>query len=293
MAENANIDIACYGAALIDIIAHSHGPLMPETSNPGTVSTGVGGVAFNVACNLSALGSNTALVTALGDDVEGRYLRDSMNHHGVDTSFLPPPDGRSTGRYVAVENAYGELSVAISDTTALEQLTARELRPPMQALAQAGLWFVDANLLSEVILAIAVNKPRPPLAVDAVSVAKAVRLKASLKAADYLFCNLSEAGAILDKKFRQAAEAVELFAEAGVAHAVVTDGPRPVAVSDGAEVHEIKVPAVEVHSVNGAGDSLIAATLNRIQAGDPLAAAVERGIETARRTINSNSPFVA
>ncbi len=292
MTANPNIDVACFGAALIDIIAHSHGPLMPETSNPGTVSTGVGGVAFNVASNISAMGARTALITALGDDVEGRYLRESMDHQGIDTGYLPPPDGRTTGRYVAVESAEGELSVAVSDTRALEQLTAAELREPMRDLAEAGLWFVDANLLSEVILSLSINKPRPPLAVDAVSVAKAVRLKASLKAADYLFCNLSEAGAILDRNFRQAEEAAELFAEAGLAHAVVTDGPRPVAVSDGKTIHEIRVPEVEVHSVNGAGDSLIAATLTRILAGDPLPAAVESGIETAGRTVNSASPFV-
>ena len=56
------------GAAGTDIIGRAAASLHSGTSNPGQVRMCYGGVARNVAENLVRLGTETLLITAVGDD---------------------------------------------------------------------------------------------------------------------------------------------------------------------------------------------------------------------------------
>jgi len=48
----------------------------------------VGGFAGNVATGLARLGVETAIVSRVGDDGHGQFVRDFLEHEGVDTRFL-------------------------------------------------------------------------------------------------------------------------------------------------------------------------------------------------------------
>ena len=58
----------------MDIWGRPTGALVKRDSNPGTVRMTPGGVGRNIAHNLRLLGMDVAFVTALGDDLFGRYL---------------------------------------------------------------------------------------------------------------------------------------------------------------------------------------------------------------------------
>ena len=59
-------EVVVIGAVNMDIGAVSSAPLVARDSNPGRVSTSLGGVGRNIAHNLCLLGVDTAMVTALG-----------------------------------------------------------------------------------------------------------------------------------------------------------------------------------------------------------------------------------
>jgi len=77
-----------------------------------------------------------------------------------------------------------------------------------------------------------------------------------------------------DEEFRAA---LRRLVERGVRYAIITDGPRPCFASDGSAWWKV-VPS-PVRSVNptGSGDSMIAAVLASLQAGDDLSRALVRG----------------
>lgn len=282
--RQTTIDVACFGSAHIDVIAQAAGSLATESSTPGVVTTSAGGVAFNVACNLAALGRGVSLVSRVGDDDEGAAVRRELQRLGIDASHISA-SSIETGRYVAIETNEGELVTAISDTRAIESARPSEISGEAAELCGCGLWFADANLLPSVLLALADLSGRPPLTLDAVSLAKAPRLGGILSTADYIFCNLGEASEIAGRAAQTTLEAASALLELGARACVVTDGPRAITAGQNGTCVEIPVPPTPVRSVNGAGDALIAASLDRILAGDDLKDAVLEGIAAAARTL--------
>jgi len=276
-------EVACFGGAHVDLIAQAGGDLVMATSNPGVVCSKPGGVALNVACALNDLGHQVALVSALGADSDGDLITAMLSARNIDTSQLHRSADFPTGRYVAVEDTDGELSVAVSDTAALDNLAAARLETSLQAMSGASYWFADANLAPALLTRMANHPGRPKLVVDAVSVAKSLRLRDLLSEIDLLFCNVAEAASLVGEQ----SDPLKALAAAGVRSCVVTNGAGPVGVYDGSDSHEIAVPAVAVSSVTGAGDTLVAGTMDGLLSGASLADSVGKGIQAAGRKLTS------
>jgi 5-dehydro-2-deoxygluconokinase len=60
-------------------------------------ATSVGGTPTNIAIGASRLGLNVAILTAVGDDLVGRFVRNYLENEGVDTRYIPEKEGTSTG----------------------------------------------------------------------------------------------------------------------------------------------------------------------------------------------------
>ena len=71
-------EIIVIGATNTDISGKCLYPLVMEDSNLGKVSISLGGVAHNIALNLSLLGKNVTFITSLGSDVFGDNGRREM-----------------------------------------------------------------------------------------------------------------------------------------------------------------------------------------------------------------------
>ena len=93
--EFADSPVLVIGSAGLDVVGRVSDSLQAGTSNPGTMRSSLGGVARNVAENLSRLGMEAILITAVGDDPEGERLLTetaaARGRHGT----LPGP-ARST-----------------------------------------------------------------------------------------------------------------------------------------------------------------------------------------------------
>ena len=189
--------------------------------------------------------------------------------------------GAATAGYTALLDPAGNLVVAFADMAIYDGFDGARVA---EAAAGAIRWFVDANLPATAIAAIAASKPDGCLlAADAVSVAKSERLQGVLPALDLLFASRDEAVALTG--LGDPAAAAARLRMAGVGAVVVTLGAGGALVDDDAGVTSLAAAPAAIHDVTGAGDALIAATLDGLDRGQALVAAVRRGIVAAALTI--------
>ena len=77
------------GGVNVDIGGRSFAPLVEADSNPGVVTTSLGGVGRNIAHNMSLLGLDVRLLTAYGDDLHGQQAAAVCSQQGIDLSPRP------------------------------------------------------------------------------------------------------------------------------------------------------------------------------------------------------------
>lgn len=283
------------GGAVLDRKYKARQKVVLETSNPVESSRSMGGVARNVAENLALLGTPTTFVSIVGDDEGGRSLLRYMRERGIDVSQVAVSDERPTAEYAAILDPEGELVIGIADMGIFDLFAAHHIERIWPHLASASVVFADCNLAAETLAALIAKRRdgRFRLAIDAVSTPKAVRLPEDLTGIDLIFMNLDEANAVLRREgpdlIVDAGEAALALQAAGVREAVVTIGARGIAVAGLAGLKHF--PAVKASPVDmtGAGDAMIAGTLNRLIAGDDLYRAARTGALLGTLTTESSA----
>jgi pseudouridine kinase len=284
--------IACIGGAHLDRRGILRGPLVLGTSNPGDVQTDFGGVARNVAENLARLGAQVTLVSRVGNDAGGRQVRDHATGLGIDTALFTTSGAKPTASYTAILEKSGELVIGLADMDVYEEMTAELLTAYLGRLREQPRWFVDANLPGATIDWLLDAGGEIPVAVDAISVAKARRLAPLVPRISLLFANLVQAAVIAGvPSFATAGEAARSLAELGAPAGVVTAGASGIAVWSGSRVTGFRALPAQPRDVTGAGDALVAGTLFGILRGDDLVEAARLGLAAAAITVES--PYAA
>jgi pseudouridine kinase len=275
--------IVCIGGATVDRTYQARAALAAATSNPVDGRRGFGGVARNVAENLARLGLDVALVTALGEDEAGEAVARHLAALGVDLSrSLRAPD-RQTAEYVAVLEPGGDLALGLADMGVLDLLTPDAIERAWPHVAAAEWVFADCNLSAESLALLAGRRAsaRYRLAVDGVSTPKIVRLPDDLSGVDLLFLNLDEARALAALPGAEPHAAIAVLLRRGAGAVVMTQGREGALVATVAGLQRVPAAQAKAIDVTGAGDALVAGTLSRLHAGEPLAAAVAAGAVAA------------
>lgn len=282
--------VVCFGGAHVDCSAYSHAPVIAGASNPVRRRVSIGGVARNVAVRLSGAGVATRLVSRVGADADGRCVLDDLIRHDVAGTGVQIDSELPTAHYAALIDPAGELVVGWADMGIYEAVTPQSLSATVATCQQACGWFVDCNLPETTLAWLAAQCPATAwLAADTISPVKAVRLKAVLARLDYLFCNRLAAATLLDDSVEQtSARLASALCARGVGVAIVTDGPRGLALARADAVIELPPPVERVTGdVTGAGDSLVAGTLAGLAAGHEIMESIERGLAAARITLGT------
>ncbi|CAN7484356.1 MULTISPECIES: carbohydrate kinase [Neorhizobium] len=285
----------CIGGAVLDRKYRAKQEFVFETSNPVDGVRSLGGVARNVAENLALLGTTTSFVSIVGDDEGGRAVVKHMRDRGIDVSQIITTTERPTAEYAAILDTKGDLVLGIADMSIFDLLLPSHIERIWPHLAAASWVFSDCNLPAETLSALIAKRQgaRFRLAIDAVSTPKAARLPKDLTGVDLLFMNIDEANAILGRNAHEtiddAKEAALALQAAGAREAVVTMGPRGIAVAgtEGARTF----PAVHARPVDitGAGDAMIAGTLHRILHGEDTYNAARTGALLGTLTTESTA----
>ena len=240
--------VCVIGAANVDITATSAQAFRIGDSNPGKVHVSLGGVGRNIAHNLVLLGDEVELLSIFGGGVFGPVIRQACREIGIGTTHCGMAGEETHSFFVSVNNADGELVGGIADMDATEGMTAGWLAERLEVINAADAVVADANLKPEA-LAFLIDHCRKPLYLDAVSVAKAGRIREAMalsrrKAVFALKCNA------LENETLTGIEGVERWYESA--------GAEGLRVRAGGQLYEYPALPCIVRSVTGGGDALLA-----------------------------------
>jgi len=244
-----------------------------------------------VAENLARLGLLVQLIGVTGADDFGANLLEAARRVGMDVSACEVLPGQRTGTYVSMHGPDGDMAWAVNDMEIIQHLTPERLQAYRHILVNADAVMLDCNLPASSLQWFLETQAHLPNFVDAVSVAKCVRLRPLLAGIHTLKVNALEAAALTGREVASvpmAMAAASALADAGVKQVVLTLGDQGVVWRDamGACGHAQPRPVVVVNAT-GAGDALLAGVIWGLSSGYSLGQAVESGLICAEITLQS------
>lgn len=253
--------VAVIGGVNIDIGGRSDAPLVARDSNPGRVTTSLGGVGRNIAHNLALLGVRVRFLTALGDDAYAREICHSCGELGVDLSLSLTVLHSATSTYLYLEDCSGDLALAVTDTRLCDHITPQYIASHMDEINAAAVVFADANLRADTLAYLATHCSAPLIA-DPVSTAKAGKLLPILGHLHSVKPNRLEAEllsgvAIRDEESLR--QATKTMLDTGLKRVFITLGAKGVYAAERGKEVFLPTKATEIRSANGAGDAFTAA----------------------------------
>src|SRR5437868_13882852 len=90
---NGALDLACIGRAAVDLYGEQLGCGLEEVS---TFARYLGGSPANTAIGASRLGLKAAMITRVGDEQNGQFVRATLAREGVDVSQVATDPRRLT-----------------------------------------------------------------------------------------------------------------------------------------------------------------------------------------------------
>ena len=278
------------GGANMDICGSPSGKLIAEDSNPGAVSVRPGGVGRNIAHNLSLLGLDVSLITALGGDIFSAGLLESCRALGMDMRMARSLPERRSSTYLYVTDESGDMHVGISDMDIVESVSPEWLSQHIARINRADAVVIDANLPEASIAYLAANCTAPMIA-DPVSTVKALRLKSILPRLRAIKPNALEAAALTGE--REPERAAKALLRAGVKQVYVSLGPDGILAAQGESLIRLPCENRPVVNTTGAGDAATAAIVwagvHGLDLASTAAAALRAGAITAACP-DTNSP---
>jgi len=253
--------ITLIGAANIDIAGRSLNPLIREDSNPGSISLCAGGVSRNIAENLTRLGARAKLISALGDDAFGKKITELCELVGIDMEHCYVKDGGSSSTYLAILDSAGEMKLALSDMSILEELPTGHLYRKRHLIQNSEIVVLDAGLPKSTIEYILSTFKGPRMFLDPVSIGKAKHVKNLIGGFDTVKLNRLEAQFLsgVDITCRDSLEqAGGYFLQKGVKRVFITMGDKGVFFKTAGESGLEPSPHVPPVNVTGAGDAFMA-----------------------------------
>ena len=137
--------VICIGAALVDELFHATSEMLLATTNDATVTKTAGGVSRNIAHQLALLGVPVQLITVVGNDSDGEWIKKGCYEAGVKMDASITKDGL-TGKYTGILNVDGSLFSAFLTNAANHLITPEHLAAHTDLLCTASYILADANI---------------------------------------------------------------------------------------------------------------------------------------------------
>jgi pseudouridine kinase len=277
--------ILCLGAASIDIIGVSASALIPKDSNPGSVQIAVGGVATNIALNLTRLGLKPTLVSVQAEGMFAAAIQAELLQSGLDLSRFVKTN-RQAPLFVGLHQVDGALEAAINDFQAMDDLTPERVFDALADLPHFDIAVLDANLPAETIDAFLKRYPTTKIFADGVSRTKVLKFIPHLSRIDLLKINRHELGALLGRAADDVILSARELLNRGVKQMLITNGGEPISYNIGRSIYQTVVFEAD-HKVStlGCGDALFAGTIYGLLQGKTMHEAVNYGKKAASLTM--------
>lgn len=278
------------GGANIDITGSPYYTLNLNDSNPGKTIMALGGVARNIAENLSRMGVDIEFITVLGDDLYSKEIQESCMELNIGLNHSQIIPGERTSTYLCITNELGEMQLAISDMEIYENISPSYLEEKLSVINGGSICIVDTNLTQE-SLNYLMDNCKVPIFIDTVSTSKTEKIKPVLHNIHTLKPNIIEAEILSGMKIESIEDlekATDIIIEKGVKNIFVTLGSKGVYYTDGKTKGSILPIQTNIGNTTGAGDSYMAAVAWAYLNGFDLEKSAKAGLATASITIQSN-----
>lgn len=272
--------VAIIGGVNIDIRGQSVGPLVPRDSNPGHVSSSLGGVGRNIAHNAALLGIPVHFLSALGDDDNGRRVEASCKELGICLDSVRRIPGGRTSTYVYLAGPDGDMALAVSDMEICREITPEYLGRNLSLLNGAAAVVCDANVPAQTIHFLA-ERCTAPIFADPVSTVKAEKLRPVLGKLHTLKPNQLEAellSGVSIKDRTSLVEAARVLLGTGLKRVFISMGSRGVYAADRSGAFLVPCKPSQLVNATGAGDAFMAGLLWAHMSGLSLEQAANAGL---------------
>jgi pseudouridine kinase len=254
-------NVILIGGAHIDIAGVPEHKLRSGEKNYGSVSFSAGGVALNVARNLSRLGIESTLLSLTCDDANSQIIIDECAQYNIDISESIQLKGYATPNYLYIVDFDGDTHLGISDMKLYEMITPEFLKTKLDLINSHRVCFIDANLSHDSLEFLLKNITIPTM-VDPVSVDHCKKLKDIIHLAHTIKPNEKELEALCDitpDSSENLLKAKNHFIHKGVHNVFFSLGERGLYYGDAAMQNHLVHKVGNVINTNGAGDAMMAA----------------------------------
>ena len=256
------------GGANMDIHGRPKNAIVMHDSNPGHMNSSAGGVTRNVCENLARLGADVRLISAVGDDVYGEMIRRECAAAGIGLSELCIAPGCTSSTYISILDEHGDMLVALSDMTVLqEHLTPDYLSRRAALLQNAAIVTCDPCLPEQTLVRLLdLCEGHTPVYVDPVSTAYARVLAPHIGRFHTAKPNVLELEILSGQRIESEASlraAGERVLDMGLKRLLVSLGGEGCLYMDqsGAVLRRKLRPVEQMVNATGAGDAFMAATI--------------------------------
>ena len=249
------------GAANVDIYCKSSINIKEHFDHPAKISYSPGGVTRNILENLVKLGIDTKILTAIGNDIYGNYLKDKIGEEGIDNSNILMLDKENTGVFVQVQDNNNDMHLAMCDMSILNNIDIAYIEKNKKLIEDAICLIIDPSL-SDNVLDFIFDNFNVPIFVDPISDLYAKKIKKYLSKIYCIKPNKKELGVLTDINIDDynLYDAYDKLLKTGVKKAFVSLGKDGCLYKDGKEFKTKKFKQNKIMlNASGAGDSFFAA----------------------------------
>lgn len=255
-----NKTVLCIGATLVDELYFCEQYCLPNTSNPASKTTSIGGVISNIAQHLGLLQLQPSLITALGSDADADTIVKNLNQKGISLDHSVLADA-ATGKYVSILQPDGNLVVAVCQDSSSAYLTPDFLASKADFIKSFDLLIMDSNIPTESMqwLIDFAKAHQQKLIIEPVSVAKGSKLASlNLEGVFMITPNEEELVVIANSNSSQETAMVESLFHRGVQQVWVRKGNQGSVIYSPKQALALGVPEINSKDSTGAGDAALA-----------------------------------
>lgn len=275
--------VTVVGAVNVDICGTPFQKLVTTDSNPGRMSISFGGVGRNIAENISSLGEAVKLITVLGGDIYASEIEKHCRSVGIDLTHTLRAGDANTSMYLCINDADGEMAVAVSDMELYDRLTPAYLATKLPIISGSEVVIIDANIPESSIQFLAENCTAPIFA-EPVSTKKALKFRGVLNKLYLMKPNLMELGLLSGMDVTTEQEiyrAMDILLEKGIKHLIVSNGGSGVYYGSGGKKKHYPCLPCKMINTTGCGDALFGAVAWAVQRGETVENAINYGMAAA------------
>jgi pseudouridine kinase len=263
--------VICIGAALVDELFHATSELLLATTTDATVTKTAGGVSRNIAHQLALLDVPVQLITAVGNDSDGDWLKQTCTSAGVRLDATITRNGLS-GKYTGILNVDGSLYTAFLTNAANHLITPEHLSNHQELLKTASYILADANInvdTAEWLLAFS-KETGIPFVIEPVSVPPAKKYRnVNLNGLHLITPNEDELPVLCSEKSFFTQQQIEELLAKGIENIWLHNGKHGSALYNKEKAITLHAPSIEVVDCTGAGDGSLSGFILGKHLGKP------------------------